>query len=82
MVRLQSHNARGVLAMANAGKDTNGSQFYITFKDVTYLDYKHSVFGKLVGGADVLAKLENVPVDEDKRPKSEIKILSTPVRHG
>jgi peptidyl-prolyl cis-trans isomerase-like protein 2 len=48
------HEARGVLSMANSGQHTNGSQFFITFKEAKHLDYKHSVFGRLVGGAAVL----------------------------
>ncbi|KAF9523614.1 cyclophilin-like domain-containing protein [Crepidotus variabilis] len=56
------HDGRGVLAMANKGKDTNGSQFYLTFKPAPHLDKKHTVFGTLVGGEDVLDALEKIPV--------------------
>lgn len=45
-----SHNTRGVLSMCNAGPNTNGSQFFITFKSAHHLDRKHTVFGKVVGG--------------------------------
>ncbi|CEG69871.1 Putative Peptidyl-prolyl cis-trans isomerase-like 2 [Rhizopus microsporus] len=69
-----THNARGVLSMANKGKDTNGSQFFITYAAAPHLDGQHTVFGKVVGGLDVLAKLEAVPVDEKDRPEREIKI--------
>ncbi|RCH83141.1 Peptidyl-prolyl cis-trans isomerase cyp8 [Rhizopus stolonifer] len=68
------HDARGVLSMANKGKDTNSSQFFITYGPAPQLDGQHTVFGKVVGGMDVLAKLENVPVDDNDRPEREIKI--------
>lgn len=48
--------------MANKGKDTNGSQWFLTFRATPHLDGKHTVFGKLVGGEEVLDALEKVPV--------------------
>jgi Cyclophilin type peptidyl-prolyl cis-trans isomerase/CLD len=60
---------RGVLAMANSGPHTNGSQFYILYKSAHHLDYKHTVFGRVVGGLQTLTAMERVPVDEDDRPK-------------
>ncbi|KAI8637453.1 peptidyl-prolyl cis-trans isomerase-like 2 [Parasitella parasitica] len=69
-----THNARGILSMANKGKDTNSSQFFITYAPAPQLDGKHTVFGKVVGGLDVLKKLEAIPVDEKDRPERDIKI--------
>ena len=65
--------------MANSGPGTNGSQFFITYKSANYLDGKHTVFGRLVGGADVLSEMERVPTADDDRPSKPITIESTKV---
>jgi peptidyl-prolyl cis-trans isomerase-like protein 2 len=74
-----NHDGRGVLSMANSGPGTNGSQFFITYKSANYLDGKHTVFGRLVGGADVLSEMERVPTADDDRPSKPITIESTKV---
>uniref|UniRef100_A0A4W6FLW7 Peptidylprolyl isomerase (cyclophilin)-like 2 n=1 Tax=Lates calcarifer TaxID=8187 RepID=A0A4W6FLW7_LATCA len=75
-----SHTGRGVLSMANSGPNTNKSQFFITFRSCTYLDRKHTVFGRVVGGFETLTAMENVESDpKTDKPKSEIKIISTTV---
>ncbi|MEA2199711.1 MAG: peptidyl-prolyl cis-trans isomerase [Solirubrobacteraceae bacterium] len=68
---------RGALAMANAGPDTNGSQFFIVTADAcSWLDGKHTVFGQVTKGLDVVDKLEGVPTDERDQPVEPIGIAS------
>jgi peptidyl-prolyl cis-trans isomerase-like protein 2 len=71
------HDSRGVLSMANSGDHSNGSQFFLTLKSTSHLDYRHSVFGKLVGGAAVLDRIEAVGADKKERPLQETIILKT-----
>ncbi|KAG8936518.1 Peptidyl-prolyl cis-trans isomerase cyp8 [Tulasnella sp. 418] len=69
------HSERGMLSMANKGKATNGSQFFITFRETPHLDNKHTVFGKLVGGEEILDAMEAVPVQSGTdKPLKPIKI--------
>jgi cyclophilin family peptidyl-prolyl cis-trans isomerase len=68
---------RGALAMANAGPDTNGSQFFIVTADAAaWLDGKHTVFGEVRQGMDVVDKLEGVATDASDRPAEPIGIAS------
>ncbi len=66
---------KGVLAMANAGPDTNGSQFFITVAPTSWLDGNYSVFGQVVAGQDVADKISNVPTDRRDRPVDPVTIL-------
>jgi cyclophilin family peptidyl-prolyl cis-trans isomerase len=69
--------ARGALAMANAGPNTNGSQFFIvTADEAPWLDGKHTVFGKVVEGEDVVERLNNVPTGGADRPLTPVLISS------
>ena len=69
-----SHDTRGVVSMANKGKDTNTSQFFITYRQCPHLNRKHTIFGRVVAGADTtLTAIENVEVsDSDKRPMEDV----------
>ena len=70
-----THNTRGILSMANRGRDhTNTSQFFITFAKASHLDRIHPVFGRIIGGWDVLEAIEQAPIDESSRPIEPIVI--------
>jgi peptidyl-prolyl cis-trans isomerase B (cyclophilin B) len=73
---INSHKAvRGSLAMANAGPNTNGSQFFIVTLEATpWLDGKHTVFGQVTDGMDVVDKLEGLPTDGRDKPRDDAKI--------
>lgn len=67
---------RGSLAMANTGPNTNGSQFFINLIDTDWLRGRHTVFGKVVNGMDVVDKIGNIEVEANNKPIKEIKIIS------
>ena len=72
------HDQPFTLSMANAGPNTNGSQFFITTERCPWLDGKHTVFGRATGGLDVVKRIENVRVHKE-RPEEEVRVLSVDV---
>ncbi|KAK7756567.1 Peptidyl-prolyl cis-trans isomerase-like 1 [Diatrype stigma] len=69
------HTGAGVLSMANAGPDTNGSQFFLTLAPTPWLDGKHTIFGRVRAGLAVLKRLGLVKTGPEDRPVDEVKIL-------
>ncbi|KAF2710253.1 peptidyl-prolyl cis-trans isomeras-like protein-like 2 [Pleomassaria siparia CBS 279.74] len=76
----EKHDKRGIISMANKGKNTNTSQFFITYRAVPHLDRKHTIFARVVGGLDTtLRAMESAEVGEKDRPVVDMEILDVVV---
>ena len=73
------HTKPGILSMANAGPNTNGSQFFITVAATPWLDNRHSVFGEVTEGYDVVKRISEVPRATGDRPVKEVRINSVKI---
>ena len=72
----------GKLAMANSGPNTNGSQFFITVTDTSWLTGKHTIFGEVTEGYDVVEKISKVPRDASDRPKKPVVLESVTIERS
>lgn len=67
------HSKRGIIGMSNSGRNTNGSQFYITLQEIPFFDKKYVAFGKVIEGSETLNALEKIST-QNQRPTKELKI--------
>jgi peptidyl-prolyl cis-trans isomerase A (cyclophilin A) len=77
---LDSFNKAGILAMANAGPNTNGSQFFITVAPTPHLNQRHTIFGEVTSGLDVVMKISKAERDAMDRPNKEVKIETITIK--
>ena len=76
------HTGAGVLSMANSGKDTNGSQFFLTLAPTPWLDGKHTVFGRVKNGMRIVERMGMVKTGNEDRPVEEVRIVKAYVAEG
>ena len=72
----------GKLAMANAGPNTNGSQFFVTVTDTSWLTGKHTIFGEVTEGYDIVEKISKVPTAAMDKPRKEVVLESVTIEHS
>ena len=78
-IRDNNHNVIGAISMANSGPDTNGSQFFINTADNNFLDGKHTTFGRVVAGMEVVQAIEATPTGPGDRPLEPMVINSVSI---
>lgn len=66
------HDKAGILSMANAGPNTNGSQFFVTDAPTPWLDGRHAVFGEVIDGLEIVQKIAHVPTDANNKPQTTV----------
>lgn len=76
------HTGAGVLSMANAGPDSNGSQFFVTLAPAPWLDGKHTIFGRVKHGLATVKRMGLVPTAAEDRPVEDVKIVRARVLDG